>query len=183
MSQATDDFVHSGISTAVKAVADSAVPDPAVPDPAVPDAGAARFVMAEDQAARPLSPVVFDQAGFADRMMNDEDFMRDVMREFLRDTPGQIADLRNLIDSGDAREAGRRAHQIKGAAANVGGEALRALASAIEEAGGAGDLEPMMAAIDALELEFVRLGNAMNEALQPASSQDTGHEAMHECAP
>jgi len=164
VSHATDDFVHSGISTAAKPAAEDAIPD----------ADVCRFVTAEGQAAGAPSPVVFDRAGFADRMMNDEDFMRDVMREFLRDTPCQIAELRNLIRSGDAREAGRRAHQIKGAAASGGGEALRAVASAIEVAGGGGDLEPMMATIDELELQFVTLGNAMNEALQPASRRDIG---------
>jgi HPt (histidine-containing phosphotransfer) domain-containing protein len=114
-------------------------------------------------------------------MMHDEEFMQEVMREFLLDTPGQIADLRNRIASGDAREAGRRAHQIKGAAANVGGEAMRVLASAIEEAGKAGDLEPMLAAADELERQFVLLGNAMNE--DGAPDPDPRGEALRACAP
>jgi HPt (histidine-containing phosphotransfer) domain-containing protein len=123
--------------------------------------------MIRDAAADPDGPgpsaVVFDRAGFADRMMNDEEFMRDVLREFLLDAPGQIADLRSLIDRGDAREAGRRAHQIKGAASNVGGEAMREVAQAMEEAGGDSDLERLMASIDELERQFVLLGSAIQE--------------------
>lgn len=114
------------------------------------------------------SPVVFDRAGFGERMMNDEEFMQEVLQAFLLDTPLQIADLRRHIDQGDAREAGRRAHQIKGAAANVGGEAMRAVASAMEGAGRDGDLEQLMAAIDELELQFVLLGNAVGEGSPPA---------------
>lgn len=147
MSETNDRRADAGRTATVKQAPDA----PCIPDSAaVPDGVSPK-------------PVVFDRAGFADRMMNDEEFMQDVARAFLLDMPGQIADLRNQIERGDAREAGRRAHQIKGAAANVGGEAMRGVATAMEDAGRDGDLEPMLAAIDELERQFVSLGNAMNE--------------------
>ena len=72
--------------------------------------------------------------------MNDEDLARVVTESFLDDIPRQIEALRGYLDAWDAPGAERQAHTIKGASANVGGEALRALAFEMEKAGKAGDL-------------------------------------------
>jgi len=118
------------------------------------------------------SPVVFDRAGFSNRMGNDEEFMQDVVREFLLDMPNQIAALRDLINSQDAREAGRKAHLIKGAAANVGGDRMRAVAFEMEQAGKAGDLELMFAAMDDLDAQFLKLKDEITAAARPAEGKD-----------
>jgi HPt (histidine-containing phosphotransfer) domain-containing protein len=107
------------------------------------------------------APVAFDRAGMLERLGNDEDLAQLVAGGFLNDIPRQIAALRDCLDAGDAPAAGRRAHTIKGASSNVGGEALRALAFGMEKAGKAGDLASMAAHMDGLELEFVRLKDAM----------------------
>ncbi|MDO8944807.1 MAG: hypothetical protein Q7U75_16625, partial [Desulfobacterales bacterium] len=51
----------------------------------------------------------------------------------------------------------------KGAAANIGGESLRAAALATEQAGKAGDLEGVMARLPELENQFARLKVDLNE--------------------
>jgi PAS domain S-box-containing protein len=106
-------------------------------------------------------PVVFDRAGMLERLMNDEDLAQVVMESFLDDIPRQIEALRRYLDAWDAPSAERQAHTIKGASANVGGEALRALAFEMEKAGKAGDLGSVRARMDDLEREFVRLKEAM----------------------
>ena len=110
----------------------------------------------------PSSQVVFDRAGMLERLMNDEDLAQVVTESFLDDIPRQIEALRGYLDAWDAPGAERQAHTIKGASANVGGEALRALAFEMEKAGKAGDLGSVRARMDDLEREFVRLKEAMD---------------------
>ncbi len=95
------------------------------------------------------------------RLMNDEALARVVTESFLDDMPRQIAALRGYLDAWDAPGAERQAHTIRGASANVSGEALRALAFKMEKAGQAGDLISVAADMDDLEREFARLKEAM----------------------
>ena len=75
--------------------------------------------------------------------------------------PRQIEALVAALQAGDAAGAGSQAHIIKGAASNVGGDALRAVAFEMEEAGRAGDLETVAARLPEMEAQFVRLAEAM----------------------
>jgi PAS domain S-box-containing protein len=109
------------------------------------------------------APVVFDRAGLLERVMDDESLAQVVTETFLDDIPRQIEALRGYLDASNAASAERQAHSIKGASASVGGEALRALAFAMEKAGKAGDLGSVRARMDDLEREFVRLKEAMAE--------------------
>ncbi len=120
------------------------------------------------------SPVVFDRAGLLNRAMDDQEFMQELIREFLIDTPKQIEILRTLIDCKNSQEAGRKAHLIKGAASNVGGDAMRAVAYEMEQAGKAGDLDLMIAAIDDLEAQFLKLSIAMTADTQTATCDAIG---------
>ena len=82
---------------------------------------------------------------------------------FLEDIPKQIEVLKSCLDAGDTVGAERQAHSIKGASANVGGEALRSVALAMEKAGKTGHLELIAARLPELEVQFARLKGAMNE--------------------
>jgi HPt (histidine-containing phosphotransfer) domain-containing protein len=96
-------------------------------------------------------------------MMDDEDLARTVVEGFLEDIPRQIEVLRRCLDTGDAEGATRQAHTIKGASANVGGEALRAVALEMEKAGQAGDLAAAMTHMPDLESRFAQLEIAMQD--------------------
>ena len=106
---------------------------------------------------------VFDQAGMMARLSDDEDVARMLIECFLDDIPKQILALRGYLEKGDAKSAERQAHTIKGASANLGGEALRAVAFEMEIAGKAGELEVATARLPELETQFARLKEAMNE--------------------
>ena len=108
-------------------------------------------------------PVVFDRAGMLNRLMNDENLARVVMEAFLHDIPGQIEALRSYLDVSDAPGAARQAHLLKGAAANVGGESMRALAFEIEKAGKNGDLGSVAAHMNSLDQQFLQLKEAMTQ--------------------
>ena len=67
------------------------------------------------------------------------------------DGQGQILDaLRVAVTAGDAAAAARHAHAIAGAAGNLGADALRGAAKALEQAGrdGATDLAGLLAAVE-----------------------------------
>ncbi|HEY5529056.1 MAG TPA: response regulator, partial [Thermoleophilia bacterium] len=134
----------------------SAAPEVAVLAKAAPAA-------AEPADADEPETVVFDRAGVVARMMDDEDLARTVVEGFLEDIPRQIEVLRRCLDTGDAEGATRQAHTIKGASANVGGEALRAVALEMEKAGQVGDLAAAMTHMPDLVSRFARLKVAMQD--------------------
>jgi CheY-like chemotaxis protein/HPt (histidine-containing phosphotransfer) domain-containing protein len=120
---------------------------------------AARVAAAESEAP------VFDKAGMIARMMDDEDLARTVVGGFLGDIPRQIKALQDFLKTGDVPGAERQAHTIKGASANVGGEALRAVAFEMEKAAKAGDLESVAARLPELDNHFARLKESMSDFL------------------
>ncbi len=108
----------------------------------------------------PLTPV-FDKAGMLARLMDDEDLVRVVAEGFLEDIPQQVAVLAGYLKTKDAQGVERQAHSIKGASANVSGEALSKVAFAIEKAGKQGDLDAADTLLAPLVEQFDRLKQAM----------------------
>lgn len=115
-------------------------------------------------AARSEEPRVFDRAGMLNRVMNDEDAARYVARSFLDDLPKRIAALAESLTQRALADAERQAHTIKGAAATIGGEALRAVALGIEKSAREGDLVAAQHLFRALQEEFDRLRAALQSA-------------------
>jgi HPt (histidine-containing phosphotransfer) domain-containing protein len=68
------------------------------------------------------------------------------------------------LNAGDIKGAQRQAHTIKGAAANVSGDALSTLAADLERASKAGDLEATRAGLEDLRVQFERLKQAMERS-------------------
>jgi len=127
----------------------------------LPQAGA-------DAAERPAPvpvpvPVVFDGEGMLARMMGDDAMARTVAAGFLEDLPRLCADLKALLDAGDAAAAGRQAHTLKGAAMAMGGEALGAVSLELELAGKAGDLGQARARWPELERQCEELAAALRD--------------------
>ncbi len=106
---------------------------------------------------------VFDKTGMMSRLMDDEDLAYTVVAGFLDDIPRQIAVLKGYLDAGDTENVERQAHSIKGASANLGGEALRAAAFKVEKAGKGGSVEAIKARLPELEKQFDLLKEAMKE--------------------
>ena len=62
--------------------------------------------------------------------------------------------LKSRLDAGDAHGARLQAHALKGAAATVSAEALRALCFEAQEAAAAGELSRALALLPRLEEQF-----------------------------
>jgi CheY-like chemotaxis protein/HPt (histidine-containing phosphotransfer) domain-containing protein len=108
-------------------------------------------------------PAVFDRQSLVELLTGDEDLVKQIIAGFLEDMPIQIDVLKKEIAKGDAGQAGRQGHAIKGAAANVRGMALSAVASDIESAGKAGQLDEIGILMPELERQFGLLGIQMRE--------------------
>ena len=109
--------------------------------------------------------MVFDRIGMMARLMDDEELAGTVAEGFLDDIPKQIELLRGYLEAGDVPGTQRQSHTIKGASANVGGEALSAIAFKIENAARAGDLSAADGYLAGLEAEFQRLKQAIETGL------------------
>jgi CheY-like chemotaxis protein len=116
------------------------------------------------QALPSSAPIVFDKAGFLARLQDCEELAQSVCQMFMADMPKQIAVLRSALQAGDTARASMQAHTIRGAASNVGGEAMRAAAYAIEQSGNSGDLSAIAADLPELEAQFDLLQQAMAAA-------------------
>ena len=110
-----------------------------------------------DVVAKPageVEPVVFDMAGLMFRVMKNEKFARKVAKAFLLDIPEVIQALMRTLHAGDMPSVALHSHAITGAAANLGGEALRAVAAEMEIAGKAGNIDFVTARLPELERQF-----------------------------
>jgi CheY-like chemotaxis protein/HPt (histidine-containing phosphotransfer) domain-containing protein len=117
------------------------------------------FPEAITPASAPVPSVsgVFDRAAFIERMMGDESLAKMIVEGFIGDIPGEIRTLREYVDKGDTGNAGARAHKIKGASANMAGEALREVAHNMEIAGKSADASKLKELMPRLEAEFEKL--------------------------
>jgi CheY-like chemotaxis protein/HPt (histidine-containing phosphotransfer) domain-containing protein len=104
---------------------------------------------------------IFSESALLERLMGDRELGRVVARGFLGDIPKQLQALGNFLDASDAKGTEHQAHTLKGAAAAVGAEALEKLAYRLEQAGKAGCLGTVRAALGELQNQFDQLKKAM----------------------
>jgi len=78
---------------------------------------------------------------FLERMLGGKVLDREVAVEFAKELSALVNELKESAALGAIEPVWKCAHKIKGSAANVGGDTLRDVASEIEQAGEAGELE------------------------------------------
>ncbi|MBL4620975.1 MAG: response regulator [Immundisolibacteraceae bacterium] len=108
---------------------------------------------------------IFDQEAMAGRLMDDLDLMRNVAETFLQDMPGIITTINEQAAANDPKQVAIQAHKIKGASSNVGGNALSALARALELAAETGDTHRIQEWVQGVEPQFLQLKTAIQESL------------------
>jgi PAS domain S-box-containing protein len=103
-------------------------------------------------------------------------YMR-LLEQFARDHAGDVARARACLASGDPDEARRLVHSIKGAAATLGAESVRAAALEMEMAIRAGQPETTLAPLAAaLEAAQAQLSQALAGLPRPASAMAAAAE-------
>jgi PAS domain S-box-containing protein len=108
-------------------------------------------------APQETGPKPIDIDGAAERLGGDLEFMREIVQEFLDFAPGQLEAIRAEVQSGNADGLERAAHTLKGAAASINAEPIRAMALRLEEIGRSGNLHNAGTGLAELEEEFKRL--------------------------
>jgi HPt (histidine-containing phosphotransfer) domain-containing protein len=83
-------------------------------------------------------------------------FIRKILNSFIRETQTDIDTLAVAFDSHDAGRAVSTSHRLKGAAATIGAEPLRAEAARIEALGRKGQLMEALDGVTRLRVEFER---------------------------
>jgi len=99
-------------------------------------------------------------------VLGDTDLAKTIIKIFLKDIPIQIQILKDFLNKNDLAGAERQAHSIKGASANIGGEALRTAASEMEISGKReGGRRAMMDQIPGLIAKFEQLKRVLSKEI------------------
>ncbi len=106
---------------------------------------------------------IWNKKALLERMMQDEQLVQTIVEGFLQDMPKQIKLLKSYVENGDTKLLERQAHTIKGAASNMGGENLWALAAKLEEEAKQGDTKEITQLLSALEQAYADLEATMQE--------------------
>ncbi|WP_224242335.1 response regulator [Hyalangium gracile] len=112
---------------------------------------------------RPSSGEPMDRERLLGHVGGDVQLMKEVVELFLAERPRLWAALDEAMARGDAREAARAAHKVKGALLNLTAEPAAAAARRLEEAAHQGHMEEAREALERLRLELVRLQGALEE--------------------
>ena len=134
--------------------------DAVVVDPAPPAESSAEPAPPAESSAAPLT---FDREGMLARLMDDRELAAVVAEGFIEETPQVFAALKGCLAAADITGALRQVHSIKGASANIGGEALFAAALEAERAGRANGIDSIADRLPELESQFRRLTAALRD--------------------
>jgi CheY-like chemotaxis protein len=110
------------------------------------------------------------EAGALDslRELGGDDFLAEVIDEFLVDAPNLLATLRGALEGNDVDELRRAAHTLKSNGATFGAGDFSELCRELEERAKNGELTGASELIDGIESEYGRLQEALG-ALPPGA--------------
>lgn len=115
-----------------------------------------------DKVTYTIEPI-FNYKEFMKRVMDDKELAKTVLDNFIEDIPNQIEQLYNNLKNGNIKESERIAHSIKGASANIGGEALREIAYRIEKLCKEQNLNEALSLFTTLQYKFEELKSVIKE--------------------
>lgn len=90
---------------------------------------------------------------------------KDVLKKYVEQMRDDVALLKQSINAGDAANASKIAHRIKGASANVVAEELRSLGSQIEVLAGDGEITKARVLLDDLNAAWIRFEELISDFL------------------
>ncbi|MEZ4526044.1 MAG: ATP-binding protein [Desulfobacterales bacterium] len=100
---------------------------------------------------------IFDRDDLLERIEHDESFLDKLTAIYLEDMVIKIKELREALSEKDADSAGKKAHLIKGASANISACAMRDAALKIEQSAKNGELNAAEENLMQMEREFQKL--------------------------
>jgi CheY-like chemotaxis protein/HPt (histidine-containing phosphotransfer) domain-containing protein len=120
---------------------------------------------AETAPTRPAArtEAVFVQEEMLARLMGDKELAGKVIAGFLSDTPRQLLLLKTKLEEGDAKGVKIIAHSLKGAAATLSAEALRAVCFELQEEAAGSELGNAELLLPQVKEQFEVLKRALHE--------------------
>lgn len=106
---------------------------------------------------------IFDNAAFAARLLNETTAIQEVLQLFLDNMPKRIQNLAQSIAGQNKENAVREAHSIKGSAANISAEPLRAAAAQLEKNCQTNEWQAAERLLPELTDQYARLESALRE--------------------
>ena len=110
-----------------------------------------------------MSDAPVDREALLDLVDDDTVFLEKLIETFRRDCRTYLQGIRAAIERGDAESLVNEAHGLKGAAAHLQAESVRAAARRLEELGQKRDLDQAPEHVVQLEQEVERLLPALEE--------------------
>ena len=105
----------------------------------------------------------FDKKELLDRLGGNEQQFKKFVDMFLDLMPGEIENLKAVLDGDDLEQIRQQAHKIKGSCAVISAYALRDTALGIENAAKEDDLQKAKSLFEKLESEFSDFCATVNE--------------------
>jgi CheY-like chemotaxis protein len=120
-------------------------------------------------------PRAFERRELVRRLGGNVALAKNVADSFLADVPERIQELHLALTGGNVAKVRSLAHQIKGAAAAVGGPAVQRVAGAMEAAVVSGQLDKLAALAPQLDTEFGRLRTSLADPAWAANFVTRGN--------
>ncbi len=121
-------------------------------------------VQSVGHAAPAPAAATFDSAAFLKRLMGDRPLAISIIKGFVEGVPSQLETLRTRLVEADGPGARLQAHALKGSAATVTADSLRAIALELEQAAGAGELDRCSELLPRAVEEFERLKSTLERS-------------------
>jgi HPt (histidine-containing phosphotransfer) domain-containing protein len=105
---------------------------------------------------------VWNLAELVDRIDNDQELLRDLLKIFKEDFPRTMQSLESAVAAEDLKNASRLSHTLKGMLASLGATRAAAAAGKLEVLATAGETASLRGALDALGREAESLVPELN---------------------
>jgi CheY-like chemotaxis protein len=106
---------------------------------------------------------VFDSALALERVDGEREFLGEIVRLFLADAPGRLAEIEQALAHHDAKELANAAHALKGATGCLGGLRASAAALQLESIATKGELSSAGGAVALLKQDLAELTSAISD--------------------
>ena len=98
-----------------------------------------------------------------------EEFLAEVVGDFVLDTERRLPELRRALLAGDAGVVGQVAHTLKGSSSQLGGQRFSRACAQLEDRAGSGALSTDPSEIAEVEDRYRELSRALSRELPPAT--------------
>ncbi len=106
---------------------------------------------------------IFDKGVLLDSLGDDPDLIKEIVDSYMQALPGDIEKLEVAVERNNRDQVIQCAHNIKGAASNIGGKRVSLIAGEIEDEARKGSIEVCRSKIKSLKTQFVSLEKIVDQ--------------------